>query len=231
VRTAADKVRKAEKEQYTVGANAIQGMFNVLKFGTTPMEEVLKNIETHYEQIEAEKKRLALQKLMEKRKELLVPYPLAYFDYELIQKMSIEVFDKHLVSVRAEDRIRIDKIESDRLEAEKIVKAEADKLEEKIREDERGRISIATGTTIRTKLPDLTNVSRSVVFSKDKPAAEQFLKTEKAKIVTSNKILDRDSLEKIASVLSEGYEFIHSEIASRAIKRCIDIIFDAKEAL
>ena len=56
VRITADKVRKIQKEEYLRAGNAIQGIYNILKFAVADKEDKLKEIETHYERIESEKK-------------------------------------------------------------------------------------------------------------------------------------------------------------------------------
>jgi len=56
VRIDADKVRKSQKEEYLRAGNAIQGVYNVLKFAVVDKEEKLKEIETYYERIEEERK-------------------------------------------------------------------------------------------------------------------------------------------------------------------------------
>ena len=56
VRIKADQVRKVQKEEYLRAGNAIQGVYNILKFAVVDKEEKLKDMETHYERIEAEKK-------------------------------------------------------------------------------------------------------------------------------------------------------------------------------
>ncbi len=39
IRVSADKARKAQKEEYLRAGNAIQGVFNILKFAVTDKEE------------------------------------------------------------------------------------------------------------------------------------------------------------------------------------------------
>lgn len=56
VRIDADKVRKTQKEEYIRAGNAIQGVYNILKFAVTDKEEKLKDIETHFERIEEVRK-------------------------------------------------------------------------------------------------------------------------------------------------------------------------------
>lgn len=56
VRIEADKVRKVQKEEYLRAGNAIQGVYNILKFAVAEKEDSLKQIEEYYENIEKEKK-------------------------------------------------------------------------------------------------------------------------------------------------------------------------------
>lgn len=66
VRISADKIRWAQKEEYIRAGNAIQGVYNILKFAVTDKEEKLKEIETYYENLEAEKiKKLQLDREIE----------------------------------------------------------------------------------------------------------------------------------------------------------------------
>ena len=55
VRIEADKVRKIQKEEYLRAGNAIQAVYNILKFAVAEKEDSLKETETYYERIEAEK--------------------------------------------------------------------------------------------------------------------------------------------------------------------------------
>jgi len=57
VRIEADKVRTKQKEEYLRAGNAIQGVYNILKFAVTDKEEKLKEIEQYYERIEEEKRK------------------------------------------------------------------------------------------------------------------------------------------------------------------------------
>jgi hypothetical protein len=52
VRIEADKVRKEQKDEYLRAGNAIQGVYNILKFAVTDKEEKLKDVEQYYELIE-----------------------------------------------------------------------------------------------------------------------------------------------------------------------------------
>ena len=55
IRIAADKARKSQKEEYLRAGNAIQGVFNILKFAVVDKEEKLKEKEEFFERKEAEK--------------------------------------------------------------------------------------------------------------------------------------------------------------------------------
>lgn len=55
VRIEADKVRKSQKEEYLRAGNAIQGVYNILKFAVADKEEKLKEVETFYEKAEEER--------------------------------------------------------------------------------------------------------------------------------------------------------------------------------
>ncbi len=61
IRVAADKVRKEQKDEYLRAGNAIQGVYNILKFAVQDKEEALRDIELYYDRIEAEKKEALAQ--------------------------------------------------------------------------------------------------------------------------------------------------------------------------
>ncbi len=136
VRIDADKVRISEKKQYTVGANAIQGMYNILKFGTSEKEDKLKNIETHYEQIEAERKR----QCEEDRRAELSPYVETVGIQANLSDKSDQEWKEYLEQVKTWDQERLDKIEAARVTRGKREKKEAKEREESIKEDERAKI-------------------------------------------------------------------------------------------
>lgn len=163
VRIAADKVRESEKKQYTVGANAIQGMYNILKFGTSEKEDKLKNIETHYEQIEAERKK----QCEEDRQAELSPYVETVGIQGNLSDKSDQEWKEYLEQVKTWDKERLDKIESARLTREKQEKKEAEEREERIREDE------------RAKIQEENNVKTSVIMPSQKLKE---IKARKAKV-------------------------------------------------
>jgi len=126
VRIDADKVRKEQKEEYLRAGNAIQGVFNVLKFAVADKEEKLKDVETFYERRLAEK----TAKLQAEREVELDKYDMDSTGMDL-GTMKEEVWVVVLKNYK-------DLYEA-RIEAEK--QAEADRLE-KIEADKADRIRI-----------------------------------------------------------------------------------------
>ncbi len=119
VRIDADKVRKDQKEEYLRAGQAIQGVYNILKFAVTDKEEKLKEIETHYERIEAEKKaQLQLDRQVE-----LTKYE---SDGEFVDlgNMPDEVWNNYLAGVKnnyesikeAERKAEKERIETERID-------------------------------------------------------------------------------------------------------------------
>ncbi len=127
-RTDADKCREALKAESLRRSNAIQGMYNVLRFMTEPVEEKLLAAEEFAERVEA--KRLADRR--EARLLALKPYGVdtAFFD---LTKMPEDQFAKLLTGAKeAHEKAEAEKA---RLEAERIAR-------EKAQAEERERIRL-----------------------------------------------------------------------------------------
>ena len=133
VRIEADKVRKAQKEQYLRAGNAIQGVYNILRYAVEDKENHLKGIETHYERIEAER----IAKLQEERsREILEFGEFTGIDFG---SMTDEVWNNFLLGAKAAHQAKLDaerKAEEDRIKAEK-------EAERKRKEEEKKRIAEA----------------------------------------------------------------------------------------
>jgi len=131
VRIEADKVRKAQKQQYLIAGNAIQGAFNILKYAVTDKEEALKEVETYYERLEEER----LQKIREERGQQLeeLEYVLPGVD---LASVSDEDFEKILGQARVNHKALIEereKEERERLENERLDKEYRDRREKAAR--------------------------------------------------------------------------------------------------
>jgi len=126
VRIKADKVREEQKAEYLRAGNAIQGVYNILKFAVVDKEEKLKDIETHYERIEAEKK----IRLSSERQAELSKYDI---DGEFIDlgSMSDSVWTNYFAGVKANYEAIIaaeKKAEEERIEAERKEAEEREKM-------------------------------------------------------------------------------------------------------
>jgi hypothetical protein len=121
IRINADKEHKRLKEESLRTGRAIDGIRNILKFAITDKEEKLKEIETHFERIEAERIRV----LQESRQDELYKYNP---DHPFIDlgNMSEEVWINFLAGTKASYEARIEaerKAEEERLAAEEAEKA------------------------------------------------------------------------------------------------------------
>ncbi|MDA3957338.1 hypothetical protein [Oceanispirochaeta sp.] len=146
IRTEADKARKKEKDKYLRAGNAIQGVYNVLKDAVTDKEEKLKEIETHYERIEAERIRV----LQEERQEILYQYNP---DHPFIDlgSMPSEVWNNFILGTKAAYDA---KLEAERkAEADRLAAIEAERIEnERIRlENEQLRKEAEEREALRAK--------------------------------------------------------------------------------
>jgi colicin import membrane protein len=116
IRIAADKERKSQKDEYLRAGNAIQGVYNILKFAVTDKEEKLKTIEDHF--VNLEKERIA--KLEKERMEILEALGESVYPKNL-GDMDQPVFDNYIAGVEiararqkeAEEKARIEKEKED----------------------------------------------------------------------------------------------------------------------
>ena len=122
VRIDADKVRGEQKAEYIRAGNAIQGVYNILKYAVTDKEEKLKDVELHYEKIEEEKKaKLQIDRALE-----LSRYE-ASGDFVDLGNMPDEVWTNYLAGVK--NNYEAGKEAERKAEADRIAKIEADEKE------------------------------------------------------------------------------------------------------
>lgn len=95
VRIKADKARKAQKEECLREGNAIQGVYNVLKFAIADKEEKLREVETHYDRIEEER----IEKVQAERASTLAKYDVVTSNPHL-GVMADEVWVNYLSGVK-----------------------------------------------------------------------------------------------------------------------------------
>jgi hypothetical protein len=225
IRVDANKKRKELKEESLRYGRAVQGVYNVIEYLITPIEEHLSKQENFVKIQEAKRK----DELEENRKAELIPYEEFILSYVDLREMSEEDYQKLLNGVKLqlkdkkdqEAQAEKDRIERERKEAEerariieenKRLKAEAEKREaeaEKLRiEQKKEREKLA-----REKA-DLEAKIRAEEERKQKSEAEA-----KELIRKANAAPDKEKLRRFASdlnavniKLSELTGFVLSEI-------------------
>jgi len=95
VRIDADKLRIEQKKEYNIAGNAIQGVFNILKYAVTEKEDKLKEIEEFYERQEQKR----IEGIKDKRVKLLDQFNI---DGSLMDlgNMAEDVWDNYFTGVK-----------------------------------------------------------------------------------------------------------------------------------
>lgn len=120
IRTSADKERKAQKAEYLRAGNAIQGVYNILKFAVEEKEGKLKDIENHFDNLEKER----IAKLQIEREEEIQKYEVEVIPQNL-GAMEEEVWNNYLSGTKTNYEAIKEaerKAEEERLEQERIKK-------------------------------------------------------------------------------------------------------------
>ncbi len=126
IRIQADKKHKELKAEALRTGRAIDGIRNILKFAVTDKEEKLKEIETHFERIEAE--RIAI--IGKQREVELSEYDVEFYPSE-IATMAEEVWNNYKSGVKLNYEAVKEaerKAEADRLAAEEAERAENERI-------------------------------------------------------------------------------------------------------
>ncbi len=247
VRIDADKVRKVQKEEYLRAGNAIQGVYNILKFAVADKEEKLKNIETHYERIEEEKKK----RLQAERELELVKYDVDGSALAL-GAMNDLVWDNFLSGAKANREAVIEaerKVEEDRLEAEGKEAEEREKMRlenERLKKeaDEAAKVNAAVEkkaaeereiqeVQIREEREAKAKLEREIA---DREAeAERKAKEESDRKATAERKAaqspDKEKLTIIATDVLIKIGTVTSTAAKEAIQAAHDIILNTAERM
>lgn len=126
IRIEADKVRKEQKDEYLRAGNAIQGVYNILRFAVEEKENKLKDIETYYERIEAEK----IARIQAERESELLKYEADSAGLDL-GKMPETVWSTYLSGVKSNYESAMEaerKAEEYRVRAEKQKEKETNRM-------------------------------------------------------------------------------------------------------
>lgn len=195
IRVSADKARKSQKEEYLRAGQAIQGVYNILKFAVTDKEEKLKEMETFYERIEAEK----ITKLANDRAAALAAYekPNALEDLPNSGTMAADVWQQFFNGI---------KLNYEAVKAAEL-KAEQDRIE---REEKEALFSArkmdlsyyADFIDIEALTQDTTESVFKSMLQTGKERKEQHEK-EQEKIKKENAKLKREAEKKAAAVKAE----------------------------
>lgn len=247
VRIDADKVRKVHKEEYLWAGNAIQGVYNILKFAVADKEEKLKDIETHYERIEVEKKK----RLQAERQAELSKYDvdgsaltLGAMDDVVWSNYLTGVKANHEAVIAAEKKAEEEKIEAEQKEAEERekmrleneqlkeeaaeatkVKATAERKAEQERQAQEAKIQ--EERKAREKLErQIADREAEAERTAQKEADLKATAERKAKLAS-----DKEKLNIIAADLLAQKETVVSDDAKDAIETASNIILVIAEGM
>ena len=196
IRIEADKVRKTQKEEFLRAGNAIQGIYNIIKFAVVSKEDNLKSIELHYEKIEKEKKaQLQLDRQVE-----LAKYD---SDGEFVDlgNMPDPVWNNYLAGVKNNYEAIKEaerKAEADLIEAEK---KEAEEREQMRLENERLKVEAEKAEKKR--------IAEQKKLDKEKAKLEEKLRIEREKVEAEKRIQneiirkEREAKEKLEKEIEE----------------------------
>lgn len=173
VRIETEKARKQQKEEYLIAGRAVDGVANVLKFGVSKIEAELKDIEEHFERIEAAR----LNALQSDRAAALAPY--ADPTGRDLSGMPDDVWEAYLSTKRKdhEDRIEAERIaEEARIEAER--RAEEERIaKEKAAAEERERLR-AENERLQKEAQERERLAKVEAEKRDKAEAAERQKRE-----------------------------------------------------
>ncbi len=233
IRIDADKIRKVQKEEYTRGGNAVQGVYNILKFAVVDKEEKLKEIETHFERLEEEKK-----KTLQAEREI----ELNKYDFDgsttALGNMDENVWKNFLSGTklnyeavkeaeRKAEEERLAKIEADRIEQERIKKEnEALKKEHEALKKEREAEKKKQDAILKKEREAKEKIEKELADKKAKEAVEA-----KNKADAEKKALEAGDSEKLKALLVHFDSLrggkLKSEVAQTAIKEAYQILSTA----
>ncbi len=221
VRTATENLRVAEKADYVLAGKAVDGVASLIKLSISNKEEVLENIETHFERIEKEKKELvAVERTAQ----------LAIYDPELLKdtksfnaldlvSMAPVVWDAFLENKKiAYEK----KQEQSRIEEENRIKQEA---EEKAKRD----LEIEKQKELIKKQEEEKRIKEEEA-QKEKEASEEKQRQEKA-IADQKAIDDQIEKDRIQKELDDAKEKIRLEEVTKLAKQKADYEEQQKKKL
>jgi len=195
VRTGTAEIHKQLKDFYLKGGRFVDGWKNAQLFASNEIEETLKNIENHYEIIEAEKK----AKLKEERTALIMPY-VSDVNTFMLGEMTEEAFNILLAGAKFQYEMKIaaeKKAEEDRLSKEKT---DAEEREKQRLEN----IRLKAEAKEREWLAEIERKRQASILAEQKAEADKREKALKEKADAERK--ERERLEAEMAVKKEADE-------------------------
>lgn len=239
IRISADKARKEQKAEYLRAGNAIQGVYNILKYAVEEKEAALSDIEK-YEEIQAAKEKARLQS---QREADLLPFEVDGSNTDL-GSMPDDIWLNFLAGSKANYEARIEaerKAEEDRLAAIEREKEERKKLEAAKRKAEMERSAAIKAAKIEAKRA--AKAAAELKAEKDRAAkieaerveAErkqiQIDKAREAAKIAAEKAAaaapDNEKLKGLADALLSRIETLNTDKAKNAIKSASKVLYEA----
>ncbi len=195
IRIQADKIRKEQKAEYLRAGNAIQGVYNILKYAVTDKEEALKEVEEHYIRLERDR----VKAIQEERQSAL-------FDCEVdgalmdLGNMTDQVWDNLLSGAKSSyDALKA---------AEKKAEEEAEEVKRKEREE-----------NARLKKENERLTAERDKEAKERLAIEKKAATEREIINKEKKALEDKERERKAEETKAERERLQAEIKKAEAER------------
>lgn len=212
VRISADKARKSQKEEYLRAGQAIQSVFNVLKFAIADKEESLKEVEDYYERQEEAR----ISRVQSEREAELIKYQVTIQTPEILGNMSDDVWVNYLNGVRQNWE---DLKEAERQEEE----ARKESARRESEERERARQENEALKTERRKQYFLLQEQKQKLLEeqKERKRLQQEIlereQEEKKRIEHAECAPDKEKLLNFANSLSAGKADVSSHAAKVAL--------------
>jgi len=188
VRVASEKLKDKQKANILLEGKAITGINNVLKFAVTEKENALKEIENHFDILEAKR----IEELQAMRVELLSKYvddadtrrlaSLKDDEFEALLQMKKQQHDDRIEAEKRAAEAEAKRIADEKAEQERIrienakLKAEREEIEKQQRIEEQKRAAVEAE---RKKLEAIENEKRLAEERKVKAKYEAKLKAER----------------------------------------------------
>lgn len=216
IRTKTENTRKEQKEEYLRAGKAIDGVSNILKWAVIDKEKKLKEIEKHFEIMEAER----LQAIQAERAEMLSEFcedagerDLASMD-EDVWVAFLDIKKKaHFERIEAEKKAEAERIEKEKAEQEERerMRKENERLKKEAEERERlAKIEAEKRAKLEAELKAKEEAERKRREEEEAKKQAELKKGDKEKV--SNLISDLETLKTKYSFKSKTSQKMYSDV-------------------